>query len=56
MGDFTVADPYAYYVLRAWLHTFKEDFTRWPALGSYYARLQKRPTVAAAVEAEGLKP
>jgi glutathione S-transferase len=54
MGDFTVADPYAFYVMRAWVKTFKEDFTRWSALDSYYARLAKRPSVAAALAAEGL--
>ena len=55
MGDFSVADPYAFYVMRAWLKTFKEDFARWPALGSYYGRLTARQTVAAALEAEGLE-
>ncbi len=56
MGDFTVADGYAFYVMRAWLKTFKEDFTRWPALASYYTRLVQRPSVAAALQAEGLEP
>jgi glutathione S-transferase len=54
MGDFTVADPYAFYVMRAWQKTFKEDFARWPALEGYYARLSQRPSVTAALAAEGL--
>ena len=54
-GDFTVADGYAFYVLRAWQKTIKEDLSRWPKLGEYYARLAKRPSVAAALEAEGLE-
>jgi glutathione S-transferase len=55
-GDFTVADGYAFYVLRSWQRTIKEDLTRWPKLGEYYARLAKRPSVAAALEVEGLQP
>jgi len=54
MGDFTVADPYAFYVMRAWVKTFKEDFTRWPELAGYYARLSNRPSVIQALAAEGL--
>lgn len=53
-GDFTVADGYAFYVMRSWLKVFKEDFTRWPALAAYYQRLAARPSVMAALEAEGL--
>ena len=56
MGELTVADGYAFYVMRAWQHTIKEDFTRWPALAAYYARLVQRPSVQAALEAEGIKP
>ena len=54
--DFTIADGYAFYVMRAWQRTIKEDFARWPKLGEYYARLVQRPSVAAALEAEGLQP
>lgn len=54
-GDFTVVDGYAFYVLRAWQRTIKEDLARWPKLGDYYARLAKRPSVVAALEAEGLQ-
>ena len=56
MGDhFTVADGYACYVLRAWQRFLKEDLARWPELADYYARLVARPTVAAALAAEGLE-
>jgi glutathione S-transferase len=57
MGDrFTVADGYAFYVLRAWQHSAKEDLAKWPELQAYYTRLASRPSVAASLEAEGLKP
>lgn len=56
MGEhFTVADGYALYVLRAWTKTFKEDLSRWPELADYLARLHARPSVVAAVAAEGLE-
>src|SRR5262249_48722816 len=55
MGDrFTVADGYAFYVLRSWPHHLKQDLARWPELVDYYARLAARPAVAAALEAEGI--
>ena len=57
MGDrFTVADGYAFYVMRSWQHAIKEDLARWPELVDYYQRLASRPSVAAALESEGLKP
>jgi len=55
MGTYTVADSYAFYVLRAWLHAHKQDLTRWPLLVDYYAHLAKRPAVMAALASEGLK-
>jgi len=56
MGErFTIADGYALYVLRAWTKTFKEDLSRWPELADYLARLHARPSVVAAVAAEGLE-
>lgn len=56
MGEtFTVADGYAFYVMRAWQHFIKEDLAKWPELVDYYARLAARPSIAAALEAEGLK-
>jgi glutathione S-transferase len=56
-GDrFTIADGYATYVLRAWQHSVKEDLARWPELVDYYQRMVARPTVAAALAAEGISP
>jgi glutathione S-transferase len=56
MGDrFTVVDGYAFYVLRVWQHALKKDLARWPDLVDYYARLAVRPSVAAALDAEGIK-
>jgi glutathione S-transferase len=56
MGErFTVADGYAFYVLRAWQHSAKQDLAKWPELGAYYTRLAARPAIAAALEAEGIK-
>ncbi len=51
--DFTIADSYAFYVLRSWKHVVKAEFAT-PTLAAYYERLAARPTVAAALEAEGL--
>jgi glutathione S-transferase len=55
LGDtFSVADGYVLYVLRAWQRVTKEDVP--DGLGAYLARLQARPAVKAALEAEGLSP
>lgn len=54
MGDFTVADAYAFYVLRSWQHAHKQSIERWPVLQAYYARIAARPAVAAALAAEGI--
>jgi len=57
MGErFTIADGYACYVLRSWQKSLKEDLAHWPELVDYYARLVARPSVAAALAAEGLEP
>jgi glutathione S-transferase len=53
LGAFTIADAYAFYVLRAWQRGQKESLDRWPVLGAYYARVAARPAVAAALDAEG---
>jgi glutathione S-transferase len=55
-GDFSIADAYAFYVLRAWKYAQKEPLDRWPSLQAYYDRIVARPAVAAALEAEGAKP
>lgn len=51
-AQFTVVDPYAFYVLRAWQALSKGDLTAWPGLAAYYARLGERPSVQAALAAE----
>lgn len=50
--DFSVADGYILYVLRAWRKFAQVDLT--PALAAYQARIVDRPAVQAALEAEGL--
>jgi len=53
MGDtFTVADGYAFYVLRSWQGALKGDLSKWKVLADYYARVGERPSVKAALEAE----
>jgi glutathione S-transferase len=54
--QFTIADAYATYSLRSWVHTIKETLAPWPALVAYQAQLAARPSVAAALAAEGLAP
>jgi glutathione S-transferase len=52
-GDrFTVADGYLYYVLRTWQQRFAGEMS--PSLRDYYARLSARPSIQAALSAEGL--
>jgi glutathione S-transferase len=54
MGDtFTVADGYAFYVLRSWQNFFKHELSA--ELAAYYTRIADRPAVHAALEAEGFK-
>nr|HEX4312613.1 glutathione transferase GstA [Kofleriaceae bacterium] len=56
MGEqFTVADPYAFYVMRAWKKVFHQDLGTWPDLAAYYDRLAARPTIAESLKAEGLE-
>ena len=52
-GTFTIADAYAFYVMRAWKHAQKQTLDRWPVLAAYYQRIASRPAVAAALEVEG---
>jgi glutathione S-transferase len=53
MGDtFTVADGYAFYLLRAWQNPLKGDLSKWKVLQDYYARIGERPSVKGALEAE----
>jgi glutathione S-transferase len=51
---FTVADGYAYYVLRSLRKLDASALQRIPALGAYFDALSSRPAVRAALEAEGV--
>ena len=55
LGDrFTVADGYAYYVLRNWRKLVGPDFGDAPRLRAYFDRVEQREAVQAALRAEGL--
>ena len=55
VGDtFTVADGYAYYVLRSLRKLDPEALGKAPVLGAYFDAISSRPAVRAALEAEGL--
>ncbi len=51
---FSIADGYTFYCLRAFQSATKSDLSKWPNLARYYGEISKRPTVRAALEAEGL--
>jgi len=54
-GDtFTVADGYLFNMLR-WTAFTGIDLAKWPALSAYSARVESRPAVKAAIEAERAK-
>lgn len=56
LGDqFTVADPYLFYILRTWQRGLSFELPS-PVLATYYQRLVQRPSVKAALLAEGLQP
>lgn len=56
MGDtFNVVDAYLFTVL-SWSGPLKVDLSRWPVLQDYVKRVGARPTVQAAMKAEGLLP
>ncbi len=50
-AHFSVADAYLYTVLR-WSAHFKIDLNAWPALAKYFARVDARPAVKVALDAE----
>jgi glutathione S-transferase len=52
-AHFSAADAYLYTVMR-WTKRFEMDLARWPSIQSFMERVQARPAVAAALEAEGL--
>jgi glutathione S-transferase len=55
LGDtFTVADGYAYYVLRSLRKLDPEALGRSPVLGAYFDAIASRPAVQAALAAEGV--
>lgn len=51
--DFTVADAYLFSILRLGRHAGL-DFSAWPEIGSYMARVAARRSVREALSAEGL--
>ena len=51
---FTVADAYLYTIL-TWTRIAGIDLSAWPVLAAYRERVQQRPAVQAARQAEGLK-
>ena len=54
LGDnFSVADAYLYTVLN-WTKHFKIDLSPWPVFAPYQSTISARPTVQAALKAEGL--
>jgi len=54
-SQFTIADAYLFVVL-GWARIFHLDLARWPALAAFRARLLERPSVRAALHAEGFAP
>lgn len=52
--EMTIADIYAVTILR-WSAYVGLDMTPWPVLQAFVARMQDRPSVQAAIKAEGLK-
>lgn len=50
-SQFTVADAYLFTVLR-WSHAFKIDLNQWPGIAKFFARVEARPAVKAALDAE----
>lgn len=53
LGDFSVADAYAFVTLR-WAKAFKVDLSGAPTLEPYFQRVMQRPAVQTALKEEGL--
>jgi glutathione S-transferase len=53
LGDFTIADGYAFTVLN-WTNFHKIDLSAFPNVAAYLKRVAARPAVQAAMTAEGL--
>ncbi|MFL5306142.1 MAG: glutathione transferase GstA [Polyangia bacterium] len=56
LDTFSVADGYAYYVLRSLRKLDPAALQGDPTLAAYFDRLSSRPAVQAAVQAEGIAP
>ena len=54
MSEFSVADGYLFYILRSWQRALNLELP--PRLAAYYQTLVARPSVKAALLAEGLQP
>lgn len=52
-NDFSAADAYLYNIL-TWSHRVNIDLSPYPSIGKFMARVEQRPTVRAALMAEGL--
>lgn len=52
-NNFTVADAYLFTTL-SWAKGVKFDLGKWPTIQGYFAKLRERPSVQAAMKAEGL--
>lgn len=50
---FTIADAYLFVIL-GWTGIHQIDLSRWPGLSAFVSRVAQRPTVQAALRAEGL--
>jgi glutathione S-transferase len=53
-NSFTIADAYLYNMLR-WTPFVGIELAKWPALKSFFARVDERPAVKKALEAESTK-
>lgn len=53
-ANFSIIDAYLFTVLN-WAGFLKIDLSKWPALTSFMNRMQARPSVQAALRAEGLQ-
>lgn len=54
-GQFSVADAYLFAVMR-WMKVFSIDLRDWPPIAAFMDRMDARPAVRAAIEAESAAP
>ncbi|MEI8633204.1 glutathione binding-like protein [Vibrio sp. PP-XX7] len=50
-GRFTIADAYLFTIF-LWFPIFHIEISKWPVLAEFMARMQERPAVRAAIQAE----